>query len=361
MKQVLIFPKGISPPFNNRIFDEFPSGERNSGFYGSGWWCALRDEFAKNGYELQTIDMKPVEDADLIIIMGHLFDEHYTFLGLDKVKAKKILFEVEFPVNAVESEGGYAPPETFERYDKVLTWNKDVVDNKKVFYIQRPNNWYNKQLSKIPFSQRKLVCMANSNKTSNVDGQLYSARRRIIEFLQEEAPTEFDLYGTHWDRSLVRWIRKDKYDPNGLWRQAEKFLGIDKFLYHILWEKDLSKCYKGFVLDYLQIAAKYKFIIVYENSTGYRGEVSNKIFDALQVGVIPVYLGAKDIEEIIPANCFIDKRKFEYEQLLSKMRNTTEREFNGYLVNAKRFLASQEGRKHFESDWSRQFVRECLT
>ena len=54
---------------------------------------------------------------------------------------------------------------------------------------------------------------------------------------------------------------------------------------------------------------KYRFSFCLENSIT-NGYISEKIFDCLYAGVIPLYLGAPNINNYVNKYCFIDLRKF---------------------------------------------------
>ena len=51
--------------------------------------------------------------------------------------------------------------------------------------------------------------------------------------------------------------------------------------------------------DYLSLLAKYKFIIAVENAVC-EDYVTEKLWRTLQVGAVPIYLGAPNIEELLP-------------------------------------------------------------
>lgn len=54
-----------------------------------------------------------------------------------------------------------------------------------------------------------------------------------------------------------------------------------------------------------RILARYPFCLAFENSIG-PDYVTEKVFDALSAGSIPVYLGAPNIAEFVPKGCYID-------------------------------------------------------
>jgi alpha(1,3/1,4) fucosyltransferase len=57
---------------------------------------------------------------------------------------------------------------------------------------------------------------------------------------------------------------------------------------------------------------------------------------------VPVYWGAPNVENYIPSDCFIDRRKFESnEALLAFLQKMTKEEWEGYLERAQIFLQSE--------------------
>lgn len=65
------------------------------------------------------------------------------------------------------------------------------------------------------------------------------------------------------------------------------------------------------------LIARYKFTLAFENSVC-EDYVTEKFFDPLLVGSVPVYLGAPNVEEYAPGeNCYIDVTKFENPRALA--------------------------------------------
>ncbi len=96
------------------------------------------------------------------------------------------------------------------------------------------------------------------------------------------------------------------------------------------WRNVAKRCYRDELPVGLKLSklAEYKFAICFEN-TSFPGYVSEKIFDCLLAGTIPLYLGAPDIGDIIPVNCYVDCRRFrDYrglrEFVLSLLKNHDE-------------------------------------
>lgn len=187
----------------------------------------------------------------------------------------------------------------------------------------------------LSFKERKLVTMISSAKNignwkkdlllklrfgMNVR-EIYSERLRAIEFFSPLK--DFDLYGYLWDA----------VQGSSLLTQA------------------IKRCYRGTVVNKHDTLRGYRFALCYENSE-FPGYVTEKIFDCFNAGVIPVYLGAPDVAEIVPENTFIDFRKYrDYKDLDVRLRSIDEAQFSAYLQNIDSFLRSPEyelfSEKHF--------------
>lgn len=200
----------------------------------------------------------------------------------------------------------------YSKFSKVITWDDVRVNHKNVFKYNYPSlKGMDEHL--IPFHEREFCCMFVGNKTSGFRNELYSERKRVIYFFETKHPSEFSLFGEGWD----------------------------KYQLHV---------YKGQVQDKQGHLKKFKFSICYENTALIHGYISEKIFDCFSAGVVPIYLGAMNINEYIPANCFIDRRNFSSNDVLYEyLASMTEEEHSKYLENIKNFLASSKA-KEFSND-----------
>ncbi len=69
------------------------------------------------------------------------------------------------------------------------------------------------------------------------------------------------------------------------------------------------KVYKGELETKWDTLSQYDFVLCFEN-TVLPGWLTEKLFDNLRVGTIPIYWGATDIGSLVPADCYIDMRDF---------------------------------------------------
>ena len=64
---------------------------------------------------------------------------------------------------------------------------------------------------------------------------------------------------------------------------------VDNFdLFGVHWDKCHFNCYKGYAPSKATLK-NYKFCICFENITNVNGYISEKIFDCLQYGCVPIY------------------------------------------------------------------------
>jgi hypothetical protein len=152
--------------------------------------------------------------------------------------------------------------------------------------------------------------------------QLQDKRLELLSYFLEYR--EIDLFGKGWDnlKNLPPY-----------WR--------DKL--NILSDVEVK------TVDYVDkknAISRYRFCLCLEN-VSYPGYVTEKIFDCLVAGVIPVYEGAPDIEQFVPPECFIDIRKYpDLNDLRAVLYNMTEKEANRMIEAGQEFLRSAAGKRH---------------
>lgn len=148
--------------------------------------------------------------------------------------------------------------------------------------------------------------------------ELYFDRLRAIRYFADSNNGDFDLYGHFWEQPI----------PYSSHATEKKYRGA------------IQKSYRGEVDDKMELLKKYKFSICFEN-TIFGGYVTEKIFDSMFSGCIPVYWGAPDITDFVPANTFIDFRKFkDYKELDQYLRNIDQKTYDQYIANINEFLRS---------------------
>ncbi len=86
----------------------------------------------------------------------------------------------------------------------IFTWNDDLVDNKKFLKFHLPISDFPPVDSIVPFNQKKLLVNITINKHSSYKNELYTARRKSIDYFYKSFPNDFDLYGLRWNMPVTR-------------------------------------------------------------------------------------------------------------------------------------------------------------
>ena len=243
-------------------------------------------------------------------------------------KKSKYLFNFECPIIYPQSWN----KEIYDKFDKIFTWNDDLIDNKKFIKINHPSFSKNR-LKNLPRNHRdKLSVIVVSNKKSNHINDLYHKRLDVIKFYEQNAPNDLDFYGYGWSNYLF---------------SGNKFLqGLNQinFLTKLLAKN--FKIYKGaYYNDKINLLKNYKFSFCIENATGYNGYITEKIFHSFFSMTVPIYLGCPNITKYIPSTCFVDLRNFKnINELHLYIKYMSDEEYYKYLSEIENFLFSEKFR-----------------
>ena len=208
--------------------------------------------------------------------------------------------------------------------------------------------------------ERRLLVMINGNKLPPLKTrELYTERLRALEYFGDRG--EIDLYGVGWDgppfrvgdSRVPRAVRRLGYLAEKQWDRLRP--GRDPLL------TAARRAYQGPVVSKSDTLAGYVFSICFENMV-LEGWVTEKIFDCLRAGTIPVYLGAPDIERWVWPECFVDMRHFAgYEELREFLHGLSPDEIQAYREAGRRYFASEEFRpftKQAFAEIFQEIVRE---
>ncbi len=313
-KHYLLDPFGIDNN-QNAIFDT-PFG-------------LLKELLAHEHIELNTYDLGDIARADRIL----MFDYNDTLFracvqaGVTRERLVLFAFEPEM-----------AKPEQYQKrvwdeFGLVFTHRDDLVDGKRIRKLRYPQGQgYQSEL--LPFNDRKFLTLINTNRYSYENNELYSLRRKAIRYFEKRP--DFDLYGHGWDdRSAVL--------SSGNVKQALKRGRVWKFLTDLRVLTKSYSSYRGSVEDKYETMSRYRFSISFENTKESPGYISEKIFDSLSTGTVPVYFGAPNITDYVPAACFIDLRKFDsFHDLERYMERMSKQQFDELQQAGQEFIRSRE-------------------
>lgn len=244
---------------------------------------------------------KPDEESFLSFVqsLGRLALEDskpgvYVFLDFDNDPAASLPTDTERgPAVLVRQEPIVVRPQNFRPdYLKHMSMVIDLGRSPLLSECRMnwPQNWTLKHLeSPIIASGERInrFAIINANKMSFVEGELYSLRR-----LAAQKSTQIDVWGFDWD---MPWIKRALKAFEELLIPLKHGFGIKPTATKGWFRKPLS--YKGTSKDKLSTLSSYDYSLVIENSAEY---MSEKLFDSLFAGTLPVYVGPNPVDFGIP-------------------------------------------------------------
>jgi hypothetical protein len=356
-KQVLIWPS----PWNNR--------PKNEMFQGGGYsarasyrraFVLWRGLAARHGFELNTWDMKPIEQADVLWFI----DLPTRRQSLDEARGRApnrpaVLQICESPVVGPH----FFNPRNQKLFDYVVTYEASVSPNGHRFQYFLPLT-LEPPKSNPSFASRKVLCMVNTNRVEGamavrqagwtglptlgrlftgwklspldlspiVRGDLYSERRKLARAADSLDGYGFDFFGKGWNGEQISWCRFYRNAPYRSFR-------------------------KQFVEDKISLLSDYRFSLSFENWRGRRLYISDKLFDGFLSGSVPVYLGEEGISEFVPSECFVDARHFAtYKELLLYLKSCPEGEWQEMRDAGQKFLHSKSAQKFSDESFAERMV-----
>ncbi|MDD4911635.1 MAG: glycosyltransferase family 10 [Sideroxydans sp.] len=298
----------------------------------------LREQFLEKGIELNTPDInegRPVA-----------FDLYFEGRELISNIVPKYLVALENPnINHWNENREYCV-----KYNKVFAWDKRLYDMPNVVQIRYPHHIVCESFPN--FAQRdRFCCLINANKLfrNPPPNDLYQERLNTIRWYESHAPEYFDLYGMGWHKPAPA------YTPIGKINRSVASLRAKLFGYLPF------PSYRGTVVDKRDVMRRSKFSFCYENTKGPDNYITEKIFDSMMSGCVPVYWGPDNVLDHIPADCFIDRNAFrDTAAVHAHLLSLTQDQYEKYQQNIANYVAG-EGLKSFGAEHFVITVVESIT
>ena len=278
-------------------------------------WAALRDHAARAGAEIHTYDLFAEGDRpNAVIVDGGVKRGAFSYLARTRTSPKRAVV-VQFEPFLVEPRSWRWMRLSSPFWGRVMVWHSSLGRSGKRF-VHQPLPSPITDEDRSTYSGRrdrprtKLATMIHSNKTSNLKGEFYSFRRELISHFEQHARNEFDLFGYGWN---------DEKAGAPFWTDT----------------------YRGIAGSRPDTYADYHFALAIEN-VDVCGYIANELFLSLVAGTVPVYLGASDVADYVPYDCFVDYRKFgSIADLVAYMQETAgTSEWEAYRDRGWEFLNS---------------------
>jgi len=282
-------------------------------------FCKLKSALARLGYACKVFSEAIDHDPETYIISCDIPYSETQWYFLNSVPAERCI--------AILWEPPATKPWNYNRafytsYKTVFTLFHEAVAQPpcKPFFYPQPCL---KQTGCSPFAERKLCSFISSNKWSNHPRHLYGARLATINAFEQLIPEQFDFFG-------------------------------------IGWQATIHPCYKGPVHNKAEILSNYKFALCYENMPSLT-YITEKIFDCMRAGCVPIYLGASKIASFIPPEAYIDRRQFTSEQdLLYFLVMMQEEKHNNYTQAARDFFSQRASKRFSIAQFLHTILSELL-
>lgn len=250
---------------------------------------------------------KKLQKNDLNIVVW----KEFSLPSLNQ-KNQSYLWLLESPISAK-----IPPTEEYKiNFNKIFTWHKASADGKKIFYVPIPYD-YNRVLKKHHIKSKEYLVSQVAQNIKYADPLRVES---IIWFL-ENHPEDIRFFGNDWWNIYSELSEKAK--------------------------KEFTKRYGGYVENKIAEIEKAKFVLAYENIR-FEDYVSEKIYDAMAAGSVPIYSGAPNITDYVPKECFIDFYAFNnHEELYQYIKNMSDKKYNEYMSCISDFMKEPERHENY--------------
>ena len=222
-------------------------------------------------------------------------------------KNSSYLWQVESPIKINLNPHLFTP-----YFKKVFTYNKIATNNKNIIFLPITYE-YPTPIKTTNLNQKEVLLtqVAGNHKWDN-PYCIYDLREKAVIWFLENHPQDFIFYGKKWQR-----IKSKLSHQNQIHFDTQ---------------------YAGYTPDKRKALSKAKFALTFENAI-YPHYVTEKIFDVITAGTVPIYMGAPNIKEYVPEQCFINFEDFKnFEELYNFISTMSEEKYFTYINCINEFL-----------------------
>jgi hypothetical protein len=255
----------------------------------------------------------------------------------------------------------------FDNYDFLVQQNflhKEFIDSKKpkVFFTMEPLEYMTEE-SRKNMEDKKLMPFIYSYDEPNIRRRMfYTAlpdnKRPIIKKLERnlyEKRLRFCcIINRYADDKRLNLLEERIKFVKAMGSDIDIY-GFDPWCGENRW-KEIGN-YVGPVNDKIQTLSKYNFAIAFEN-TDYPGYITEKIFDIMIAGTIPLYWGGESFtKESIPSQCYVDCRNRDANDVYMEIKSYSLEKIVNFRKAAIEFLKSGYSEKFTRRYWAMAVVK----
>lgn len=285
--------------FSNRVFKQEYHRDNGEIFFKY-----LKKFFLSEGYQLNTIDKyEGLENVTAILIYRLDYHLKYLLRALKKNKKIKIYYFALEPPSICHLHNNNILK--LWQFNQIYSWNDklSIINGfQKIYYTSDIQPLF---LNEEIFRKRrdKIVAIFSYKRGKKANG--YKLRYNIIHQLSKQ--NLIDLYGYGWEKCNDKYIRK---------------------------------CYNGVISSKKEILVNYKYCLSFENSS-FDNYFTEKIFDPISMGCIPLYWGAPNIGEYIDSNLIIKVGMNDNPNLL--LKKVKDFDMKLFLKSREKFVKNYSG------------------
>ncbi len=320
--------------------------------YPGASWMPIFAKIAKeNGYDVASGDvvLKNKKKYNDIFVIQELNAKH----GLKLLKNGAIgavLTAGESPIFSYYFYDNMAKIAKKFKTRKLFKDSFNFIDAKgKNTPMYFPSYFATKKRDIIPWNKRKFTVMVAANKGINppLPQGLKNQFIWLVHKIYKIYSPSFKKYSKKQLHSKRLEVIKHFGKNLNIDLHGSNWLDFKRFKFNELKELKsiLEDLNPSFCEDKIKTISNYKFTFCFENIS-MKGYVTEKIIDCLVAGTIPIYLGAPDICDFVPKECFIDMRDFtSMKELEYFLKNLDDKKAHQMIENGQKFLDSKDGQK----------------
>lgn len=228
-------------------------------------------------------------------------------------------------------------------FSRVFTWHDGLADADR--FVKLDHHVPYDRTARALQDRTGHIAVVSGNKTVRHPLELYSTRLEAVRWADRHRPGSLDLYGTGWERRVL---------PGRVGGVLSARTPLGRLLARP------PAAYRGLADRKGDVLSRYRFSLCLENARDIPGYITEKMIDVMLAGAVPVYRGADNVTDHVPAECFIDVRDFDgWQALWDHLAQADDAELEQRRTAATRFLDSPTGRRWSAEHFART-VSELL-
>ena len=297
-------------------------------------WHYLKNDLKALGHAFNTVETLDMAINCDILIFNEYPKKNSAKSKFLKIKNKKYLFLAEsslvIPENYLLSN--------FDDFIKIFTWSDDLISLGGKFIkcnFSVPIKYlFNSNVEIINNPRERDLCMVAANKLINRPGELYSYRREIIKYFDNNDDLTFDLYGGGWNK-----FKTSSHSIYG------------KVLNRLLKDVNMKppNTWRGRIDSKLDAYYNSNFSFAIENAYKLPGYITEKIIHSLIGLSKPLYLGDESIGNYIPSEFYHNIKGMELEEISDLIKSSSNDELIRFRKSLRDFIMDN-GLKDFDNE-----------